>query len=286
METLKVKDLKISVKNTGAELSSIEYKGLEYLYDGNKKYWDGQSPIMFPICGRLTDKSYYYNGKRYEMDIHGIAKTAHFNLFKKSENSLTFILSSSEETKKNYPFDFNFLVSYIINDNTLTVKYTVINKDNQTMYFALGGHPAFKVPLYSNEEFNDYYLEFSVPSTAYKMDALKGKNPNDPFDEKYFKTIQLKHEVFDYDDMFFYNTAKSVSLKSKNHDKSVTVDFDGFKYIGFWQMQFIKPPYLCIEPWTGSPSKNGIIDDLKTKDDTFSLDANNTFSISYKITLN
>jgi galactose mutarotase-like enzyme len=158
-------------------------------------------------------------------------------------------------------------------------------EDNKTIYFALGGHPAFKTPLYPNEEFTDYYLEFSSPKKAQKMDVLKGKNPNDPFDGKCFQTIPLKHEVFDYDDMFFYNTAKSVSLKSKNHDRSVTVDFEGFKYIGFWQMQYVKPPYLCIEPWTGSPSKKGIIDDLETKEDNFSLDTNKSFSISYKIIL-
>lgn len=285
MNTLNVNGLKISVKNIGAELSSIEYNGSEYLYDGNPKYWKGQSPIMFPICGRLTEKSYYYNGKRYEMDIHGIAKTAHFNLYEKTENSLTFVLSSNEDTKKSYPFDFDFLVSYIIDKNALTVEYTVKNKGTNVMYFSLGGHPAFKVPLYSNEDFTDYYLEFSAPAIAKKMDVLQGTNPNDPFDGKCFQTIPLKHEVFDYDDMFFYNTAKAVSLKSKNHDKSVTVEFEDFKYIGFWQMQYIKPPYLCIEPWTGSPSKKGIIDDLETKEDNFSLDANKTFSISYKIIL-
>ena len=28
------------------------------------------------------------------------------------------------------------------------------------MYFSIGGHPAFKCPVFKNEDYNDYTLEF------------------------------------------------------------------------------------------------------------------------------
>ena len=45
----------LSVNEIGAELNSLKSKktGIEYIWCGDESVWYGQSPILFPIIGRL-----------------------------------------------------------------------------------------------------------------------------------------------------------------------------------------------------------------------------------------
>ena len=59
----------LGVKEMGAELTSLKSKktGFEFIWNGNEEIWYGQSPILFPIIGRLLDDKYRLNGKEYTM---------------------------------------------------------------------------------------------------------------------------------------------------------------------------------------------------------------------------
>src|SRR5690606_5893525 len=72
----------------------------------------------------------------------------------------TFSLSHSEETLKNYPFQFELEITYLLEKNNLTITHKVSNHGEKPLYFSLGGHPAFNVPLSEGEEYEDHYLEF------------------------------------------------------------------------------------------------------------------------------
>ena len=76
MQRIENEFLTVDVNENGAELWSIKSKktGIEYLWQGNAEYWKGRAPILFPICGRLFEGKYFYDGKEYAMPIHGIAK--------------------------------------------------------------------------------------------------------------------------------------------------------------------------------------------------------------------
>lgn len=93
-------ELSLSVAENGAEMMSLKKDGAEYLWQGDPEFWSGRAYNLFPICGRLTDGKYTFNGKTYEMMIHGFAKLSLFTLAEKGENFLTFTLESNEETKK------------------------------------------------------------------------------------------------------------------------------------------------------------------------------------------
>ena len=64
--------LSLSVKEYGAELHSIVSKdtGFDFLWNGDESVWYGQSPILFPIIGRLLDDKYRYDCKEYSMPKH------------------------------------------------------------------------------------------------------------------------------------------------------------------------------------------------------------------------
>ena len=53
-------------------------------------------------------------------------------------------------------------MDHIIKNEALTVAYEVINRDTRPMYFGLGGHPGFNVPLAEGLRFEDYRLRFSA----------------------------------------------------------------------------------------------------------------------------
>ena len=57
MHILENKDLKIAIKNHGAELSSIQKKATntEYLWQADPAYWGRHAPVLFPIVGRLKE---------------------------------------------------------------------------------------------------------------------------------------------------------------------------------------------------------------------------------------
>ena len=148
------------VSDLGAELQSVKKDGCEYLWNGDAAYWAERSPLLFPYVGRFTDGKYLLDGREYEMNIHGFARKLVYHVLYREEDMITFELRDSEETFKVYPYHFILQVSYELQDNEIVITYRVSNCTKETMYFGIGGHPGFQVPLEDGLEFSDYYLEF------------------------------------------------------------------------------------------------------------------------------
>ena len=149
METIQNNKLKVVIDEKGAELKSVIHLDhqLEYMWSGDPAFWGKTSPVLFPIVGTLKDNTYQYDGKPYHLPRHGFARDKVFSVTKKGSQSITFSLSDDNTTQQVYPFDFTFSIIYTIDENRLTVGYEVHNDRNSAMYFSLGGHPAFKLPL-------------------------------------------------------------------------------------------------------------------------------------------
>ncbi len=63
--TLENKNIKISTRTFGGELTSLSSKkdNTEYLWNGDEKYWKYHSPILFPIVGKVLNNKYIAEGK-------------------------------------------------------------------------------------------------------------------------------------------------------------------------------------------------------------------------------
>ena len=123
MERLKNEKLTLLISEHGAELQSIrDAEGKEYLWEGDKRYWGGQSPLLFPIVGRLHEDAYNLNGQRIEMQHHGFARHKDFKLIAKGEKQVVFGLNDDAETYKAYPYHFNLAVSYKLIDNKIVIR--------------------------------------------------------------------------------------------------------------------------------------------------------------------
>ena len=141
--------LKVTISTHGAELISVINKenGLEYMWQANPAHWKRHAPILFPNVGKYKDGKFIYNGKEYKQAQHGFARDMEFALIEKTNNSAFFELLYNDDTLKVYPFKFSLVLGFILEKNELTLTYEVANVDDKKMYFQIGGHPAFNVPL-------------------------------------------------------------------------------------------------------------------------------------------
>ena len=116
--------IKAKIKSFGAELNSLQKCGeeLEYIWQGDSKYWNRHSPILFPIVGRLKDDSYFYKNQKYNMTQHGFARDKEFELVKNEADFIEFRLKSDEKTLEIYPFSFELYLSYKVEKSSI-IKY-------------------------------------------------------------------------------------------------------------------------------------------------------------------
>ena len=258
-------ELKVTILSIGAELQSIFNKSnsTEYLWDANPEYWSKKSPILFPIVGGLKNNSYSNNEKFYSLNRHGFARENEFEVIQISDTTIQFVFQSNEETLKNYPFHFKLTIEYSIINNQLFCNYSVENLGSEEMYFSIGAHPAFKVPLDKQTNFADWFLEFNEIENAeiYPLtnEGLLELNST-PF-LKNTNQLQLNKELFLKDALVFKNLkSNKISLKSNAAKKGLTLQFDDFNFFGIWSAK--NADFVCLEPWCGvadSVNSNGDI---------------------------
>lgn len=246
--------LTIHIQPKGAELDRIFHKGngLDYLWSGDPAFWGKKSPVLFPIVGALKKNTYWLNEKPYQLGRHGFAREQEFEAVAQAPNQLVFQLSSSAETKLVYPFDFIFRIRYTLKDEELLVEYEVKNTGVVSLYFSVGGHPAFRVPLVSGTNYEDYYLQFDHPETLSRWmitpEGLIGAVPQ-PFLQQE-DTIALSKALFYQDAIVLkHPVSRSISLRSGKTKHGLQVNFNGFPYLGIWAAR--EADFVCIEPWCG-----------------------------------
>lgn len=274
--------LSVSVDSMGAQLRSVRSAdGTEYLWQGDALYWADSSPVLFPYIARLYNNSYTYCGEAYSMSIHGFASKCEFTAETVSDDSITLLLRDSEETLSQYPFSFELRITYSLYGSVLEVRNRVRNTGSRLMPFALGAHPGFNVPLEKGTEFEDHYLCFSEPCEPVRIgftDELFTSGECSPYPLEDSRYIKLSHRLFDQDAIILKGTAKAVTLGCFKSRKSLTLSFYGFDYFGIWHAPGSDAPYVCLEPWTSLPSRQGTVEELTEKKDMLMLRAGEEFA--------
>jgi galactose mutarotase-like enzyme len=283
---IKNEHIKAKIKSFGAELNSLQKcaEELEYIWQGDSKYWNRHSPILFPIVGRLKEDSYFYKNQKYNMTQHGFARDKEFELVRNEADFIEFRLKSDEKTLEIYPFSFELYLSYKLEKNSLIVSYKVINKSDDKMLFSIGAHPAFNWTLKEDEKKEDYFLEFeNIKETKRYFLNEKGLVYNHIDLKIEDNKIPLNEELFKDDALVFNDlNIKSVILKNSNNEKFIKLDFNNFPYLGIWS----KPtgaPFICIEPWFGIADDENSNQNLEDKKGMISLEKDVNFSCFYSI---
>ena len=234
----------------GAELIGLEKDGRNVIWEGDPAVWGFHAPVLFPICGGLKDDRFLYRGKEYTLQKHGFVRRSEFAIESKSENEIVFLHRSNAETLKQYPFPYEFRVSYTLDGSSLRVGYSVKNPSDDELYFSVGAHEAYACP----EGIEEYSVLFETPETldATQLDgnllARKTVNYGRGVTE-----LPLKYDYFAVDALVFREIkSRSVTLLHRASGRSIGLDFPGHDTFLLWTKPGAK--YICLEPWCGCPN--------------------------------
>jgi len=223
----------------GGIITSLKLKGKEILYldeetfkntDENVK---GGIPILFPNAGPITESGGFPNLKQ-----HGFARNSKWQT-EKIENGFREMLSSNEETKKMYPYDFQFyFTGEFKEDGSFILNQEIENmRNDKDLPLSFGLHPYFKV---SNKDKKNIRFNFEGG-----------------------KKIEEQLEI--------WANGKAVSIdnpKLKNKDAVLEIEIPSLgkltinpstEYKKIWVWSMPEKDFVCVEPVMRD--KDGLIDD-------------------------
>ena len=277
----------VEIAEMGAEVTRIYDKteDNEILWEGNPVYWKRHSPVLFPNVGKTYKNRVLINGTQYPTSQHGFARDNVFTCIEAAKERASFMFRSSEETKEVYPFDFELHINYKLNKKELTVEWQVKNCGDETMYFTIGGHPAFRFAK-PEETKADYVLK--VPGKEkleYVLIDISCGCAN--VDE--IHTLQLSEETYPLSDELFAKDALVVDngqieeawLCHKDGTPYVGVRSEGFPNYGIWSLE--GAPFVCLEPWMGRCDNAGFNAELSEKPNVNKVEAGEKFIKDYTI---
>ena len=262
--------LNLTLTNKGGEMASLTYNGYDVLYKGDGEYWTGKNPTLFPMISSPNSKQYTLDGTTYPCRNHGLIRYATLDTVKDTNEEVVMRLVSNLETLKEYPFNFEYYISYKLDGHKVLINYEIINKDNKVMPFTFGLHPGFIV-----RDFDEMSLEFKDDETG-NMYNQKDHSVNE---------AKLGYYTNFLSDLEKLQTVILTNLKSKEvylkmKEYTVKVDLTNFKYLALWTAN-PNANYMCIEPWLS-------INDIKNAENPFDekyeleyIKPNESFKIDY-----
>lgn len=282
---LKNDELTVTVDSLGAELTSVKRGEVEYLWQGDARYWAAHAPTLFPICGRVFDGKYTYGGKLYELGAHGFAAACEFEAERVTPDTVSLVLRSNPDLMRQYPFDFLLRIVFCLRGALLSVNVDIENRGDVLMPASFGAHPGFAVPLGGSSDFSDWYLQFEQPCSpdeilldgSYASGKKRGMVLVDSV------RLPLSHALFDLEGVFMHRVCDTVTLACDKSPRFVKLHYPDMPYLGIWQPARTNAPFLCIEPWCGFADYAGCVGDLAQKPDMFRIPPHASHPLSYSI---
>lgn len=226
-----------------ATVISLQKNGTEFLYCDEENLYSPERPrcgipFLFPIFGRLTDSVYTWEGKSYEMAIHGFGHTSHWNVASHQEDTLSLVLEANETTLAQYPFRFRVTLVFTIQDGTLTIAQTYENLDTKSMPYNYGFHPYFLTEKLENiqvETTADTFFDFAAGAKSFGHGTVSLTLP----------------EGAPETGAAFMGVQGPTVLHNAAEGRKLTMEFDdSFHTHVLWHQAGKK--FLCVEPINGT----------------------------------
>ena len=245
------------VPERGGLITEWRSEGKELLYFDLERFLDkdksvrGGIPILFPICGDLSD-GYLVSGKKYFLKQHGFARDLPWSIgLLKDKLGVRLKFSDTKDSRSYFPFRFNLQMDVFLKEKSLEILVKVYNQSQDSMPFCFGLHPYFKVS----------------DLQKIKIDGLPGKC----IDQTNMKVTNSSDQIRILDKGVDFLSYPSCSVK--------VVDFLSRNVIELIHQEpmdttviWTDPPrqMVCLEPWT-SPRNSLVTGDrkLEIKPDEF-----------------
>lgn len=196
----------------------------------------GGIPILFPICGNLPDNVYTYRGQQYRLRQHGFARDLPWEVIDQANQdaaSLTLRLTSNEQTRQGYPFEFQLTFTYQLQGHSLLLQQRYLNCSDQPMPFSTGLHPYFSVA-------DKTQLQFEIPAVQFQDQQNQTLHPF---------TGNFDFERDEIDVAFRQLAQQSAHVTDRQRQLRLTVEYDAtYSTLVFWTVK--GKDYYCLEPWS------------------------------------
>jgi galactose mutarotase-like enzyme len=187
---------------------------------------------------------------------HGFARESPFELAGVSTTDraeIVYRLISDPATRRYYPFDFVFEMTYALRHTGLSVTFNVANADRCPIYLSFGWHPGFNTELGLGGKRHDWrivlpkgtYRKYHVVNGEFSL--LTGTTSDVVFDGP----IPWTDDGLEQTLIFEIEDARNRKCRLHNSilDLGVDLTFEDFPLLGIWGKR--DQDYICIEPWQG-----------------------------------
>ena len=194
----------------------------------------GGIPILFPICGNLPDDRYTLSNQTYSLPQHGFGRNLPWQVIHQSTDgaaSLTLSLTSNDQTRSVYPFEFAIEFTYRLVGRSLEIQQRYTNRSDEPLPFSTGLHPYFNVADKSK-------LSLNIPATEYQP-------KDDPNTYAFNGSFDYSQDEIDV--AFTEISAQTASVSEG--DRTIRPDYDSlYSTLVFWTVK--GKDYYCLEPWS------------------------------------
>ena len=282
--------LTVEIDALGAELRSIRTPdGTEYLWQGHPDFWKSRAINIFPFVARLWGGTYTYRGRTYALGNHGFVRHTVLEERQQSETAGSFVMEDDAQTRAVYPFRFRYQVDYRLEDRALRYAWRVKNQDDKPIYFGIGGHPGFNLPLEPGKDFSDYQVRFpeaEAPERVLFSPACFLTGEKVPYALGDRRAIGLNHRLFDTDVILLEHSGHRAVIEPRDgQGKSVELCYPDCKYLGVWHAVKTDAPFVCLEPWAALPGRDGITEDLETDPNVLRLEPGAVYENRLSLTI-
>lgn len=209
----------------------------------------GGLPLLFPICGRLSREGklgrYLYNHQIFNLNIHGFLYKNKFEIILNKNNKIILRTQDNENTRAQYPFRFEIVLTYFLENKKLVCEQVYKNLDEKPMPFYAGFHPYFLIDKDRAGATLSFQAQKSFIYNSQLTDVIGEQEclamPIDLSDESkegYNERLSL------------LGADKKIFLKLK--DGLVLTQETNFNYLQLYT-DFNKN-FICLEPWMSHPN--------------------------------
>ena len=161
---------------------------------------------------------------------------------------------------------------------------------SEPLYFSIGAHPAFNVPVLPGTKKDDYYVYFEGKDELEFVyidpvaEAADAEHPHKLALDGGFLPVTM--DLFDKDAYIFdHCQVEKVAIHYPDKTPYVTIDCKGFPSVGVWSKPKSDAPYICLEPWIGRVDNMGFTGELPEKFEEQCAQPGETYKAVYTITV-
>ncbi len=275
--------LRVTIADAGAELISVWDKatGQERIWTADPAIWNRHAPILFPFVGKVYEGKYRIGENEYAMKTqHGFARDQVFACVEKTDASVTHRLTSTEQTRAIYPFEFQLTICHKLAQKQLVIEWTIENLGEGKMFYSIGGHPGFMAPAGVRKE--DCLISFPGKTELQYLAANAAG-----YILPQIKVLPLKdgHASWQADipDTWIFedHQVQTVGISRPDGTPFVTMHCEAFPMLAVWANP--EGPFICLEPWFGRADDDGFTGTVDQKKDMQALNAGEKQEIAYRI---